>query len=51
MAVALGVVLAESACDAGPMRKFIFTYPLKDAGVTLDDIKHDVKLAQIDLKN
>jgi hypothetical protein len=51
MSVALGVVLAKSSCDAGPKKQFIFTYPLKATGVTLDDIKHDVTFEPVDLKN
>ena len=51
MAVGLGVVLAKSSCVAGPKRQFIFTYDLKDAGLTIDDIKHDVTVQPIDLNN
>lgn len=51
MSIALGVVLARSSCDPGPAKEFVFTYALREAKVTLDDIKHDVQLVPIDIEN
>ena len=49
--IALGVVLAKSSCDVGPYKQFVFTYSLREVGITTDDIKHDVTLQPIDLDN
>lgn len=49
MAIALGVVLSQDSCDAGPKKNFVFEYDLKQTGVTASDLANGVTLEPVDV--
>lgn len=47
----LGVVLSKESCEPGPLKNYVFTYSLKEAGLSLEDLKAGASFAPIDLAN
>lgn len=50
MVMGLGVVLSESSCVEGPVKEFVFTYSLKKAGLTAEDLENGASFEPISLK-